>query len=160
MSTPSPFSSSPFGTSIQPEATAEVTVETGVDEGGVTVETAPFAEVAAETAGKKAKKERTRVNNRRKTPEEVKFIISNFKDMRTSEIANKLGLTPQQVARTVIDARKEWMEKAEQMGPEKAEMVRNWIETNLPSKKEDFGKGGKRGTMVDDMFNEFFAELL
>lgn len=150
-----PFATSPFpteevATPVAPVATTEAVT--------TTVETTTEAAVEGETV-KKARKPRTKTN-RRKTQEETKFILENYKDMMTSEIASKLGLTNQQVYRTVMDAKKAYLEKAETMPPEKAEKIREWVEIHLPSKTENIGKGGKRGTMIDSMFDELFADIL
>lgn len=142
-----PFSQSPFATANT--ATVEETVETPVA-------TEEGAEVVKE---KKARKPRAQ-SNRRKTADEVKFILENYREMSTSEIARKLNLTSQQVSRTVLDARKGYLAKAETMPPEKAQKIKDWVEYHLPSKIEQFGKGGgKRGSMVDNLFDDIFADL-
>lgn len=167
-----PFATSPFPTdvanpavgvpNIQPPVAPVVTTEAvapvATTEAVTVVETMTEATVEGETV-KKVRKPRTKTN-RRKTPEETKFILENYKDMMTSELASKLGLTNQQVYRTVMDAKKAYLEKAETLPPEKAAKIREWVEIHLPSKTENIGKGGKRGTIIDSMFDELFADIL
>lgn len=139
-----PFAQSPFAT-----ATSAATQEVETTE-------AATEEVVKE---KKARKPRA-PSNRRKTADEVKFILDNYRSMSTSEIARKLELTSQQVSRTVLDARKSYLQKAESLPPEKAQKIRDWVEEHLPSKIEQFGKGGgKRGSMIDNLFDDIFADL-
>lgn len=139
-----PFAQSPFAT------TSAATQE---------VETTEVATEEAVVKEKKARKPRA-PNNRRKTADEVKFILDNYRSMSTSEIARKLELTSQQVSRTVLDARKSYLQKAESLPPEKAQKIRDWVEEHLPSKIEQFGKGGgKRGSMIDNLFDDIFADL-
>lgn len=149
-----PFASTPFGeeTEAATEETVTETTETEAEtEAEETTDTSP------EKKEKKEKKTRG-PSNRRKTPEETKFILENYKDMSTREIAEKLGLTKQQVYRTVLDAKKAYLEKAETLPPEKAEKVRAWVDEHLPSKEANRG-GGKRGNMVDNIFDDIFGDL-
>jgi len=154
-----PFASSPFAPAAPaaaPAAPAFAPIPPVAETNAAQVTT----EEAAEAPVKKTRKPRTSTN-RRKTTDEVKYILANYKDHSTSEIAKTLKLTPQQVSRTVLDARKSYNLKAESLPPEKAAQVRAWIETYLPSKASEFGKGGgKRGNMVDNIFDDIFGELL
>jgi hypothetical protein len=145
-----PFAQSPFASASTVESdTTQTEVAT----------TAVEVTDTAEVKEKKPRKPRAQ-SNRRKTSDEVKFILENYREMNTSEIARKLGLTAQQVSRTVLDARKAYEAKAETMDPAKAQRVREWIEYHLPSKIDQFGKGGgKRGSMVDNLFDDIFGDL-
>lgn len=150
-----PFATSPFAPAAPAAPVAPAPV--------APINVAPVAEAAPAVEGevvKKARKPRVSTN-RRKTSDEVKYILANYKDQSTSEIARHLKLTPQQVSRTILDARKSYNQKAESLPPEKAAQVRAWIEMYLPSKASEFGKGGgKRGNMVDNLFDDIFGELL
>lgn len=146
-----PFAQSPFATASSPAAPVVSTTEEA--------NTPEVAQTEAEVKVKKPRKPRAQ-SNRRKTADEVKFILDNYATMSTSEIARKLGLTSQQVSRTVLDARKSYLGRAENLPPEKAQKIREWVEAHLPSKIEQFGKGGgKRGSMVDSIFEDIFADL-
>lgn len=154
-----PFASSPFApaTPATPTAPAFAPIPTAPAAG--TENVAAVTEVE-EAPVKKARKPRTSTN-RRKTAEEVKYILANYKDQSTSEIAKTLKLTPQQVSRTILDARKSYNDKAESLPPEKAAQIRAWIETYLPSKASEFGRGGgKRGNIVDNVFDDIFGAIL
>lgn len=160
-----PFESSPFASADseseveetaenenEPEAAGEsLTLEAGES---LTLEEAP----PVQQEEKKARK-RTKPNNPRRTDEQIKFILKTYKDKQASELAKELGLTLAQVNKTVSDARKSFTEKAEQLPEEKKAEVLAWIEENLPSRKENFGRGAKKSNAIEDTFNECFPDL-
>lgn len=154
-----PFASSPFAP-VAPAAPAPAAPFAPIP--GATAAAPEVAQENTEVTAPVKKPRKPRVStNRRKTTDEVKYILANYKDQSTSEIAKHLKLTPQQVSRTILDARKSYNQKAESLPPEKAAQVRAWIEMYLPSKASEFGKGGgKRGNMVDNIFDDIFGELL
>lgn len=154
-----PFASSPFGTpAAAPTAPTASPFGAPVAQTEAVVNEAPVTE-DGEVKVKKPRKART-FTNRRKTADEVKYILSNYKDQSTSKIAEHLNLTSQQVSRTILDARKAYLARAETLPPEKAEQIKNWVETYLPSKASEFGKPGKRGNMVENMFDDIFGSIL
>lgn len=166
-----PFAS-PFGNGTEESETTETTVEQVQDpvenmtNESVDVESSDNEEDDdnnTDENGTKLNKDGTPrkprgKSNRRKTPEETKFILENYKDMSTKDIADRLGLTRQQVYRTVLDAKKAYLEKAETAPPEKAEKIKAWVEEHLPSKTENRG-GGKKGSMIDDVFEDIFGDI-
>jgi len=92
--------------------------------------------------------------NRPVTPEEVEYILKNYAHKETSEIAKELGLTRMQVYGKVREARKKLLEKAEkETDPAKKQKILDWIETHLPSKKDSFGGGRKKGSVVDEVLS-------
>lgn len=155
-----PFASSPFGTPAAAPTAAPASPfgAAPVAQTEVVVNEAPVTE-DGEGKAKKPRKART-FTNRRKTADEVKYILANYKDQSTSKIAEHLNLTSQQVSRTILDARKAYLARAETLPPEKAEQIKNWVETYLPSKASEFGKPGKRGNLVDNMFDDIFGSIL
>lgn len=160
-----PFENSPFG-----GAAVETTTEAAVVPTEVVATVAPTevvtttvapSEVTTEGDGPKKQRKPRKETNRRKTQEEVKFILENYATRSPSDIGKELGLTRQQVYRTVRDARKAYLDKAETLPADKAEAVKAWVEKHLPAKTEEFGKGGgKRGSMVENMFDDIFGEIL
>lgn len=124
---------------------------------------APAAPVAAPVEGvKKARK----VPNRQMTADERKFVIENYSVMSTAEIAQHLGLTRQQVYRTVNESRKDLQKRMEALqqqpdSPEKKVMMDKItaLLDKLPSKPfgGGAGAGGKRKGGVNSVLDELLA---
>ena len=125
---------------------------------------APVAETAeAPEAPKKAPggkgtsvKDGTRkAPNRQKTADDVKQILESYASKQTSEIANELGLTRMQVYKTVLDARKKLQQKADETDdPATKQKILEYIETHLPSKRNEFG--GRKGSTLDSVLDDLF----
>lgn len=125
---------------------------------------APAAPVAAPTAapvGSDVKKPR-KTPNRQMTTEERRYVIQNYATMNTSEIAQHLGLTRQQVYRTINESRKSLKTRLDGLQgqpqtPEVAAQVAkiNELLASMPAKP--FGGGGatgKRGSSVDNVLDD------
>lgn len=137
-------------------------------------ETAPAAPVAAAPAAPTAaasvgsvtvdKKPRKKPN-RQMTADERKYVIQNYASRSTSDIATELGLTRQQVYRTVHEMRskaKERLAAVEALGasPENDAMKAklNDVIAALPAKEFGGGQGGgKRGSSVDSVLDDLLA---
>lgn len=172
----------PFATAATPVTeTTETTEETKVEE---TVENttpentaeAPVEEVTTTEAetndenessneGDKPKKKRQRhveSNAPRKTSEQVKYIIANYKDNTVADLMKDPfleGLTEQQIRKTVFDAKKALKDQAEAMEDEdKKKKLLAWIEENLPNRSAD-KKGGKRGTVMDSALDDIMSSV-
>jgi len=129
------------------EASNDVTIDNIV--------TMPQEPKAAEPKNKKPRKS----PNRQKTKDEVKFIIDNWRNMSTAELASQTGLTKQQVYRTIVDTKKALRKKAEE-NPSLADKINKFIETYLPSKAENMGHGGgggRKGSVLDDVLNDLLG---
>lgn len=71
--------------------------------------------------------------NRRRTPEDKKYIIENFKDMSMGDLVENTGLTKQQIYLTIREAKKEIDSKIEASETEEEKMeLLSWKEENLP----------------------------
>lgn len=164
-----PFESPSFAIPTSNEASQPPTqeVETQVVENQVAVDSneaeTKSEEVNEDGTEKKTRKRAKRDPNkpiRRKTPEEIKYILVNYAKMDVADIATKLGIDKTGVYSVVNNARNSWLKRAEASEPEKAEKIKEWVETNLPKKERGFRAGEKRGSILDDCFEEFFSDLM
>ncbi len=100
--------------------------------------------------------------NRQMTLEERKFVIENYSTRSTSDMARELGLTRQQVYRTVHEARgkiKERIESATQSNnTELANKLQSYMQERLPEKPFGGGAGGaSKGSSVDTVLDDLLA---
>lgn len=127
---------------------------------------APVAPAAAPAAVKEKKARKQ--PNRQMTADERKFVIENYATMNTSELAQKMGLTRQQVYRTVMDARKTLQKRLESLNsqPETAESkamkakIQGLLD-RLPNKPfgGGAGGGGARKSGVENVLDDLLAGL-
>lgn len=147
-------SANPFGGNSEAEKTEEVQTE----EAPVVAE----AEESSEgEAPKKTRKRRVSENAKRKTNDQVKYILANYKDNTVSDLMKDPfldGLTEQQIRKTVFDAKKALKEKAETLDDEKKAALLQWIEEHLPNRSGD-GRKGKRGTVMDSALDDIMAAV-
>ena len=121
--------------------------------------TAPKAAVpAAPVDGKKPRKK----PNRQMTLDERKYVIENYHCRSTSDMARELGLTRQQVYRTVHEARgkiKDRIEAATAGGnPAMATKLQAYMAEKLPEKPFGGGAGGaSKGSSVDTVLDDLLA---
>ena len=144
---PNPFATAQTQTQPQPEAPQTEAPQTE----------APQTEApAAKAAGGKGKtvKDGTRKKpNRPVTPDDIKFIIDNYATMQTAEIAAQLGLTRMQVYQNMRKVREKLLAQAaeiEATDPQKAAKIKAFVEEKLPSKKDQFGGGARKGQSAVD----------
>lgn len=126
---------------------------------------APAAAPVAPAVGVVEKKARKKPN-RQMTAEERKYVLSNYATKSTSEIAEELKLTRQQVYRTVHESRTKLQEKlagleAQPSTPE-VEVMKGKISAllnNLPAKPFGAGQGGggKKGSSIDNVLDDLLA---
>lgn len=122
---------------------------------------APQAAPAVDPAtGKKPRKK----PNRQMTLDERKFVIENYSTRSTSDMARELGLTRQQVYRTVHEARgkiKERIEAATQANnTELANKLQAYMQEKLPEKPFGGGAGGaSKGSSVDTVLDDLLANV-
>lgn len=138
------------------------TEETAVDQNDQVEDTSSDEiEVEASTEeGTKTKTRKKRSNSPRKTPDQVKYIIDNYKDKTVKDLVTDpflVGLTEQQIVATVKEARKKLLKEAEDMSPEVAEKIRAKVEEILPNRAET---RGKRVSTMDLAIDEIKAKLL
>jgi len=152
--------SNPFAT-----ATNNANPFGGNSESEVKTETAPAPaqeESSTEESGeKKTRKRRVTENAKRKTNDQVKYILAKYKDNTVSDLMKDPfleGLTEQQIRKTVFDAKKALKEKAEQLDDEKKAALLAWIEEHLPNRSGD-GRKGKRGTVMDSALDDIMSAV-
>jgi ribosome-binding protein aMBF1 (putative translation factor) len=115
------------------------------------VPAAPAAPAATD-----AKKPRKKPN-RQMTLDERKYVIENYATKATSEMATELGLTRQQVYRTIHEARtktKDRVTACRAAGDEAtAVKMEQFLEAKLPEKPWGGGAGGGKGSSVDNVLD-------
>lgn len=132
---------------------------------------APTAMPTATTEGapKEPKPRKTRKTpNRQMTNDERKYVLNNYEHKSTNDIAQELGLTRQQVYRTVHESRKNLQARLEafQAEPQSAERDSNIAKiqamlNKLPAKPFGGGNivGGKRRQSVDSVLDELMGDM-
>ena len=128
---------------------------------------APAAPKAAPVAPREddAKKPTARKKpNRQMTNDERKYVIENYASKNTSIIAEELGLTRQQVYRTVHESRNKLNERLAELetqpkSPEVDEAIKKVQEflDKLPSKPFGAGQGGKRRSSIDTVLDDLLG---
>jgi transposase-like protein len=112
--------------------------------------------------GKKPRKK----PNRQMTNEERKYVLANYANRSTSDIADELKLTRQQVYRTVHETRQKAKDRiaalqAEAQTPERDEKISKLegVLASLPEKPFGGGQGGgaKKGSAVDNVLDELLG---
>ena len=123
----------------------------------------PGAPAAAATAAAAGKKDRKKPN-RQMTAEERKYVIENYATKQTSELAQELNLTRQQVYGTVRKSRERIQERinqAQQAGDTKTvETLTNFLNAKLPEKPFGGGVGANRGSSIDSAVDSLLSGLL
>lgn len=153
-------SGNPFGGNSEAKA-EEATAEEVKTEEVQTTEADETPEEAGEDAPKKTRKRRVTENAKRKTNDQVKYILSKYKDNTVNDLMKDPfleGLTEQQIRKTVFDAKKALKEKAETLEGEKKAALLQWIEENLPNRSGD-GRKGKRGTVMDSALDDIMSAV-
>lgn len=127
---------------------------------------APVGPTVSTATTEKVKKPRKHPN-RQMTVEERKYVIENYATKNTNEIANELGLTRQQVYRTVNEARKNLQKRIQALQetpdtPERqaqVDRIQVWLD-KLPTKPAGSGtragSGGRQNTVdfvLDELIN-------
>ena len=120
---------------------------------------------AAPVSEKKERKPR-KTPNRQMTDDERKYVLQNYSTKSTGQIAQDLGLTRQQVYRTIHESRKALQKRLEslQAQPQSAERdamvdkVQKLLDT-LPAKPFGGGNtvGGKRKNGIDSVLDNLLA---
>lgn len=126
---------------------------------------APVAPVAAAAVGTAVVEKKPRKTpNRQATKEERKYIAENYAGKSTSQIAEELGLTRQQVYRNVYEMRGKAKERlavleAAESTPENEAMKVKLQEVinKLPEKPWGAGGGGKKGSSVESVLDELLS---
>lgn len=123
----------------------------------------------AEGAPKEPKQRKTRKTpNRQMTNEERKYVLNNYEHKSTNDIAQELGLTRQQVYRTVHESRKNLQARLEALQAEaqSAERDSNIAKVQamlnkLPAKPFGGGNtvGGKKRQSVDSVLDELMTDM-
>jgi len=94
--------------------------------------------------------------------EERKYVIQNYHSMSTSQMASEMGLTRQQVYRTVHESRKTMKDRAaaatEAGDTATAQKITEFIATYLPEKPFG-GSGNTRGSSIDNVVDNLLAGL-
>ncbi len=115
--------------------------------------------VGSATVEKKARKK----PNRQMTIDERKYVLDNYATKSTAELANELGLTRQQVYRTIHETRtkaKERLAELEKDPQNNAEFIQKAqaLLAKLPEKPFGGGQGGgKRGSAIDNVLDELLG---
>jgi hypothetical protein len=157
MTNPFATATNPFGGNTEAQSTENTMTEE--------VKPAETAEATENNSEEKTTKKRQRhveKNAKRKTGEQVKYILSNYKDNSVSDLLKDPfleGLTEQQIRKTVFDAKKALKEQAESIEDEdkKAKLLA-WIEENLPNRSGE-KKSGKRGTVMDSALDDIMSSV-
>lgn len=90
-----------------------------------------------------------KTSNRRRTSEDITYVLNNYATTNTSEIAQHLGLTKQQVSHVIMDTRKRLEEKMKTATPEERVKIENFLNKNLPRKPFGGGRSGARKNQID-----------
>jgi len=114
-------------------------------------------DVKEEKKEEKPKRKVERKATREITPNDIQFVLANVKKMSYAEMAEKLGLTKNQVNRIINEIRTKLREEAEKMG--KKEEVEKFIEEHLkrPAETRPGGKGEVKSAIdatVADILNK------
>ena len=120
------------------------------------------APAAATTAPVEGEKKERKKPNRQMRPDERKYVIENYYQMSTSQMASEMGLTRQQVYRTVHESRKVMKERAaaatESGDTATAKKIEDFIAKFLPEKPFG-GSGNTRGSSIDSVVDDLLAGL-
>ena len=162
----------PFGTSAPkaPTAAPAAQPQTPPTVPPTVPQAAPVTPTAAPVtpaAGGKVKKVR-KTPNKQMTNEQRKFVLQNYATRNTNDIAQELGLTRQQVYRTISESRKNLTKRIESLqqlpdSPEKAEQIQKiqQLLDTLPNKPfgGGHGNGGARKSNTDSVIDDLIASL-
>ena len=164
MSTVNPFqTATPAAAPVAPTAAPVPPTAPAAAPVPPTIPTAPTAP-AAETVGTIEKKPRKKPN-RQMTAEERKYVLNNYATKNTSEIAEELNLTRQQVYRTVHESRSKLQEKLTNLeampSTPEIEVTKSKIVAllnSLPAKPFGAGQGGgRKGSSIDNVLDDLLA---
>jgi len=121
---------------------------------------APAAPAAAAADGEKKERKKP---NRQMTTDERKYVIENYASKTTSEMANEMGLTRQQVYGTVRKSREVIMDRikaaTEAGDAATAAKLQAFVEEKLPEKPFGGGAGAGRGSSIDTAVDDLLAGL-
>lgn len=113
------------------------------------------------------KRKRTRKverNAKRKSAEQVAFIVMNYKNKTVAELMKEPileGLTEQQIRKTITDIRMALKELINEINDNnKKEKLLKWIDENLPNRRDASGFKGPRGSVYDLILDKIKEEIL